>query len=169
MSSRFFLYLGLGLIFLALIFLPAKVRFVVQPDVGETELWHVGPIFTFLIGIWSLPSLLLGAIESSASKKAVLLPLTLILCFVNVVLAGLLWDAASFWHSMLIQWLINYSPFLAPCLIVDVATFLYFTKEVKFTTNLKSPKIRVLSIIVLTAAPLWLAAILLYMWLATVF
>jgi hypothetical protein len=168
MNSRLFLYLGLGLIFLALIFLPAQVRLVVQPEVGETELWHLGPIFTLLIGIWSLPSLLLGTIESSTSKKAVLLPLTLMLCFVNVVLARLLWEAASFWRGMLIQWLINYSPFLAPCLIVDVAAFLYFTKEVRFIITLKSPKIRVLSIILLTATPLFLAAILLYMWLVII-
>lgn len=97
-----------------------------------------------------------------------MLSLTLMLCLVNVVLVGLLWDAASFWRSMLIQWLINHSPFLAPCLIVDVAAFLYFTKEVRFTITIKSPKIRVLSIIVLMEIPLLFAAILLYLWLAAI-
>jgi len=147
-SSRLFLYLGLGPIFLALVFLSAQVRIFVQPEVEETELWHIGPIFAILIGVWGLPSLVLGIIESS-SKKAVLLPLALILCIANIVLVSSLWDAVRFWRDMLIQWLFNYTPFLAPCLIADILAFLYFTKEAKFTLRLKNLKIRVLSIIVL--------------------
>lgn len=167
-SSRPFLYLGLGLIFLALIFLPAQVRFVVQPEVGETELWHVGPIFTLLIGVWSFPSLLLGTIESSTSKRQFLLSLALILCLINVVLAGSIWDAVRFWRNMLIQWLINYSPFIAPCLMADVIAFLYFTRRGKFILHLKNPKIRIPSIIVLMAPPLFIATILLHMWLMAI-
>ncbi|MEM3407337.1 MAG: hypothetical protein QW806_08295 [Nitrososphaerota archaeon] len=36
-----------------MIFLPAKVRIIVQPEVKETELWCTGPIFSLLIVAWS--------------------------------------------------------------------------------------------------------------------
>jgi len=43
-SSCFFLYLGFGLIFLALICLPVRVEIITQPEVMETELLYMGPI-----------------------------------------------------------------------------------------------------------------------------
>lgn len=166
MSSHLFLYFGLGLIFLAVIFLPAKVRFVVQPEIGETELWHIGPIFTLLIGVWSLPSLLLGTIEFTTSKRAALPAAALILFLANGILAGLIWDAARFWRSMLIQWLINYSPFIIPCLIADAIAFFYFARTGKFVSIFKNLKVRIPLIIVLMVTPLLLATALLYMWFA---
>lgn len=165
-SSRLFLYLGIGLIFLALICLPAIVRVVVQPEVMETELWHVGPICALLVGAWSLPSLLLGGIDSSTSKKAVLVWLTPILFLTNFFLALLVWDAIRFWRDMLIQWVLNYSPFLTPCVIANVIAFLYFVKNEKLSKALKNPKIRILLMITFTALPLLVIGGVLYMWLA---
>jgi len=167
-STRLFLYLGLGLILLALVCFPAKVRVVSQPGTPETDTMWLGPIFTILIGAWSLPSLLLGVIESSTSKKAVLLGLTPILCLGNIALALSLWDAIRFWRGMLIQWLLVYSPLLVPCAIADVTTFLYFTKEETLAKALKNPITRFLSMIILVAIPLIFATTLLHMWLATI-
>ncbi len=129
----------------------------------------MGPIFTLLIGVWSLLSLFLGTIEFTTSKKAALPAATLILCLVNGILAGLIWNVARFWRNMLIQWLINYSPFIIPCLIADAIAFFYFTRTKKIIPHLKNLKIRILFIIVLMAIPLLLTAILLHMWLATIF
>ena len=164
-----FLYLGFGLIFLALVCLPAKVRVVVQPEIMETELWYMGPIFAILIGAWSLPSLLLGIIESSMSKKRVLLWFTPILCLASIVLALSVWDAIRFWRNILAQWLLSYSPLLTPCIIANVIGLLYLKKKAKLAEALKNPKIRVLSMIVLLVIPLLFATILMRMWLATIF
>jgi len=164
-SPRLFLYLGFGLIFLALTCFPARVRVVVQPEVMETELWHVGPIYALWTGAWSLPGLLLGIIESSISKKAVL-P---ILCLANIVLAGLIWDAVRFWRGMLIQWLITYSPILAPCMIANAIALLYLMKNEKIFKTLENPIIRILLIITFTAVPILIAGGALCMWLRTIF
>jgi hypothetical protein len=64
-SSRLFLQMGIGVILLALACLPAKARVVNRIDL---DIIYMGPILTLLIGAWSLPSLLLGTIESSTSK-----------------------------------------------------------------------------------------------------
>lgn len=165
-NSRLFLYLGFALIFLALVCLPAKVKVVIGP---ETELWHMGPVFAIMIGAWSLPSLLLGIIESSTSKKTVSPSLILILCLVNIVLAGAVWDAIRFWRNILDRWLLSYGPLLAPGIIANTIGLLHFTKNEKIKKALKNPKIRVLSMITLTVFPLLIATIALYMWLATIF
>jgi hypothetical protein len=165
-SPRLFLYFGFGLIFSALFCLPVVVKVVVQPEVGETELWHIGPIFALLIGVWSLPSLFLGIIESTLSKKAILLVLTLILCVVNTILALLVWDALRFWRDMIVRWLLSYSPFISPCIIADATAILFFTKQAKLMSALRNLKIRALLLIVLMCVPLLFAAIALYMWLA---
>lgn len=122
-SSSLFLYLGFGLIFLALICLPVKVRVVVQHEVRETELWHVGPICSLLIGAWSLPTLLLGGINSSIFKKEVLVWLMPILFLTNLFLALLILDAIRFWREISIQWMLDYSPFLTPCIIINIIHF----------------------------------------------
>ncbi len=57
---------------------------VTQPETPETDLLWMGPVYALLIGLWSLPNLLLGALESSMSKRAVLLRLTPILFFANI-------------------------------------------------------------------------------------
>ena len=66
--------------------LPAKVRVFVQPEVGETERYWLGPIFAVWIGAWSLPTLIIGIVESSVSKKAVW-RFSPILLLANIVLA----------------------------------------------------------------------------------
>jgi len=167
-NPRLFLYAGFGLMLLASASLPAKVRVVVQPEVMETELYWLGPIFAIMIGVWSLPTLLLGILESSMSKRAVLWWFSSILLVANIVLALSIWDAIRFWRLIPFQWLQSYSVLLFPCLLADVIGFLYFGKKEKFTEALRNPRIRIPSLCVLTGVPLLIAATLLFMWLATV-
>jgi len=163
-SHRLFLYVGFGLIFLALICLPAKVWIVIGP---ETELLHIGPIFALWAGIWGLPSMLLGIIESFMSRKAVLPWLMLTLCLVNIVLASSVWDAIRFWGGILDRWLISYSPFLIPCVITNIIGILYFVKNEKLTKALKDPKIRIPLLITFVIVSLLIAGGVLYAWLTT--
>lgn len=164
-SPRFFLYLGFGLIFLALICLPVKVKVVVQPEVMETEALYIGPIITLLIGLWSLPILLLGFTESFPSKKVVLPWFALILCFANIILLVSAWNAVTFWRDMLDRWLISYSPFLTPCIVTDIVSFLYFVKSEKFTESLENLKIRIFIGITFMAVPILAVGAVLYSWL----
>jgi hypothetical protein len=164
-NPRFFLCLGFGLILLALICLPTRVKIVVQPEVMETELLYIGPLVALLVGLWGLPNLLLGIIETSTSKGAVSPWLVIILCVVNVVLAGALWDAIRFWRDMLDRWLIAYSPILIPCMATNMIGFLYLVKSEKLTKTLENPKIKIILGIALTIFPFLVAGVLLYMWL----
>jgi len=164
-SSRFFLCLGFGLIFLALICLPAEVKIVVQPEVMETEPLYIGPLVALWVGLWSAPNLLLGVIETSASKRVVSPWLVLILCIVNIVLAGALWDAIRFWRDMPDGWLITYSPVLIPCTATNIIGFLYLAKSEKLARTLEDPKIKTILGIALTIFPSLVAVVLMYMWL----
>jgi len=153
MSPRWFLYLGFLLIFLALICFPAKMWVVTQPETPETDLLWMGPVYALLIGLWGLPNLLLGALESSMSKRAVLLRLTPILFFANIFLAVIMWTQIGYWRGMETQILLNYSPFLIPCLIVNVIGLLYVKMDEKLAKALRNLKVRILLIMIFTAFP----------------
>lgn len=161
-SPRLFLYVGFMLILLGLPFLPARVRVVVQPNMGETEQYWLGPIFAIMIGIWCLPNLILGAIESSMSKKAVWL--ASILFPANVVVALSIWDAARFWHAMLLQWLLSYGLILTPSILANLIGLLYLLRGKKLTQTLKNLRIRIISICFLMIVPLLIAIIFSYIY-----
>lgn len=158
--------MGSVLNFLALLCLPAKIRVVVQPEVMETELWSVGPIFALMIGVWSLPTLLLGVIDSSASRKTVFSSVAAILTLANVFLVILMGDQMRFWRGLELQMLFSYSPFIAPCIVVDVFGAIYLFLREKLVATVKDMRIRVLMTIVLAGIPVVIAGGVLYMWLA---
>nr|MDO8097682.1 hypothetical protein [Candidatus Njordarchaeota archaeon] len=140
------MYAGFGLILLALICLPAKLRVVYGVDV---DIIYVGPVFALLVGVWSFPNLILGIIQSSSimSKKAVLLGFALTLSLANIVLALMVWQYVRFPYT-------DTTPFLLPCMIADVVGLCYFARSEKVVSTLRNPKIRILLVIVLTAFPL---------------
>jgi hypothetical protein len=164
MNSRFFLYVGFALIILALAYLPVKVWIVVQPETPEVDLWHLGPIYALMIGIWSLPSFLLGIMESSTSKKAALLRLSPILCLANIFLILVVVDQIKYWRGMELQMLLNYSPFLAPCVIVNIISLLYVVSSEKLAEALENPIIRVPLMVTFAAIPLGIAGGILSSW-----
>ena len=163
-SPRLFLYLGFLLVLLGLVCLPARVPVLVQPETPETELLQLGPVIAILVGSWSLPCFLLGAVESSLSKKSFLAASMLVLCLANAILALSMWDAVRFWRGMLLQWLFSYAPLLAPCLVADAIGLVYLTEKAKLTETLRSPRVRTLVAIALASVPLVLAGGTIWLW-----
>lgn len=43
-----------------------------------------------------------------------------------------IWDAVRFWHDMLIRWVLNYSPLLAPCATANIIAF--YASSMKWKT-----------------------------------
>ena len=76
-SSRLFLYLGLGLVFLALVTFPTTVMIKVQP--GDIDDVSIGWLFAPIIGAWGLASVSLGITEAFRSRKEALLVFCLFL------------------------------------------------------------------------------------------
>jgi hypothetical protein len=105
------------------------VPVVVQPETPETKLLQLGPVIAVLVGSWGLPSFVLGAVESSLSKKSFLSASMLVLCLGNAILALSVWDAVRFWRGMLIEWLFSYAPLLASCLVTDAIGLVYLTEK----------------------------------------
>lgn len=157
-SSRLFLYLGFGLILLALICLPVRVRYVVQPEVMEYEEAYLGPVFTFLLGFWALASLVLGVMESSRSRRAVLSCLIPILCLVDVVSASALWFQAFTFGSLPASgWIILGLLILLPTILMNVAGLSYVVDGAGLTMALKNPRIRLFFLTLLLVVPSFFA------------
>jgi len=142
-SSRLFFYLGFAVILLALACFPAKARVIYGVDL---DVIYIGPILTLLIGMWSFPSFLLGTIESSTSKKAVLLGFTSTLSIANIALALMIWQYARFPYS-------DITTFLVPCIVTDIIALCHSITGQKISNILKNPRVRVLLIITLAAFP----------------
>lgn len=153
-----FLYLGFGLILLALICLPVRVRCVVQPEVMEYDEWHLGPIFTFLIGFWSLGSLVLGIVESSLSKRVVLSCLIPILTLMNIVSASLLWfQAVAFGSLSPSRWIILGLFLLLPTILTNIVGLFYLIKRAELTKALNNLRTRFFLLILLIMVPSFFA------------
>lgn len=167
-NSHLFVFLGFGLIFLAIICFPAKVWVVTQPQTPEMDLLWMGPIYAILIGLWSFPNLLLGVLESSVSRKAGLWRSIPILCLTNVIMADLIWNPIMY-GGVGLQELLNFSPFLVPCISVNVTWLLYAVKSERLVNALKDLKVRVILIIVFAAFPIFTAGWILYSWFQTIF
>jgi len=150
-GSRLFVYLGFGLVFLALFCLPAKVRVVHGIDV---DVMYIGPIFALLIVAWSFPSFALGVVESFTSKKAVLAGFTPTLSLANIVLASIIWQYVTFSYTDIASLL----PFFVPCVIADIIGLCYFVKGREAANTLKNPKIRMPIVIALVAFPVLVVA-----------
>jgi len=163
-SPRLFLYLGFLLVLLSLVCLPARVPVLVQPETPETELLQLGPVIAILVGSWSLPCFLLGAVESSLSKKSFLAASMLVLCLANAIPALSIWDAVRFWRGMLLQWLFSYGPLLAPCLVADAIGLVYLTEKAKLKETLSTLRARTLVAVALASVPLVLAGGTIWLW-----
>jgi len=157
-SSRLFLYLGVGLVLLALVCLPVKVRYVVQPKVMEYEEWHLGPVFAFLIGFWAVASLVLGVMESSLSKRAVVSCLMPILCLVNTVSVFALWlQAVAFGSLSHSGWIILSLLIVLPTVLMDVAGVSYLVHRAELAKALNNPRIRFFLLALLATVPSFFA------------
>jgi len=125
---------------------------------------QLGPVIAILVGSWSLPCFLLGAVESSLNKKHFLAASMLVLCLANAILALSIWDAVRFWRGMLLQWLFSYAPLLAPCLVADAIGLVYLTEKTRLKETLSTLRVRPLVAIALGSVPVVLAAGRLWLW-----
>jgi hypothetical protein len=149
-------------ILLALVCLPATARVTLGP---ETETWLIGPIITLEVGVWSLPILLLGIIEYSGFRKIFLVWFVLILLLSNFFLVLIIFDQMKYWRGVEIQMLLNYSPFLVPCVIADLIGLLHVVKRKEFVNLMKRFQIRVLLAASLVGVPLFITVETLFFWL----
>ena len=158
-SSRLFLYLGLGLVFLALATFPTNVMIQVQP--GDFDDVSVGWLFAPIIGAWGLTSVTLGITESSLSKKYALL------CFLPVFVLFYIGLGFASWmvmaYGMSWFWRFFFGLLLFPCLIANMVGFLYFTKKEKLADTLKNQRTRILTSLALIAVPLLYTATFLFL------
>jgi hypothetical protein len=161
---RLFLYLGFGLIFLAAMGFPVRMWVVTQPETPEIELLWMGPVYALLIGLWSLPNLLLGVLEPSKSRREAVLRFIPIICVADLFLASIILQQIRYWRGNKLQMLLNYTPFLIPCIITNVFVFIYIAKKEKLTGVLKSPKMRILPAVTLASFPLLVAGYAFYSW-----
>ena len=158
-SPRLFLYLGVGLVFLALATFPTTVMIQVQPVDVETV--GVGWLFAPIIGAWGLASVSLGIIETVLSKKYA------VLCFLPVFVLFYIGLGFASWMVMANGaswfWRFFFGLTLFPCLIANTAGFLYFTKKEKLADALKNQRTRILAFTALIAVPLLYTATFLFL------
>ena len=84
-SFRVFLYLGIGLVVLAVATFPMKIPIQAQP--GDVDYFIIGWLFAPIIGIWGLASIVLGLVQSSMPKRRIESYLLPLLVMVSVGLA----------------------------------------------------------------------------------
>jgi hypothetical protein len=154
-SSRLFLYLGLGLVFLALITFPTNVMIQIQQ--GDFDDVSIGWLFAPIIGAWGLASVTLGITEAFMSRKEALLCLLPVFAFIYIGLGFASWMVTVYGESWF--WRVYFGLLLFPCLIANTAAILYFAKKEKFAHALKNQRTRSLAFIALIAVPLLYTAI----------
>jgi hypothetical protein len=99
-----------------------------------------GPVYALLIGLWSLPNLLLGVLEPSKSRREVMLRFIPIICVANLFLASIILQQIRYWRGNELQMLLSYTPFLIPCIITNVFVFNLYCKERKAYRCFEKPK-----------------------------
>lgn len=154
-SSRLFLYLGLGLVFLALVTFPTRVMIQVQP--GDFDDVGVGWLFAPIIGVWGLASVALGITEAFLSRKKVLLCLLPVFALIYIGLGFASWMVMAYGENWF--WRVYFGLLLFPCLIANTAGILYLTKKEKLAHTLKNQRTRIITFIALIAVPLLYTAI----------
>jgi len=165
MNNRLFLYCGALVILLALICLPATAKVTLDM---EDETWLAGQIIALEVGLWSLPLFLFGVVENSKSKTAFLEWFAAILFLANSFMALIILDQLRFWRGMEFQMLLNYSPFLAPCVVADVFALFHFAAREKLVCFLKNLYVRVFLLFIFVGVPLFIALGTLVLWLLNI-
>ncbi len=157
-SSRSFLFLGIALVGLAFVILPMKIPIQAQP--GDVDYLSIGWLFTPIIGIWGLASIVLGLVQSSLPRRRIEFYLVPILAITTVGLAFGGYMAIAFGSGIIRSagngdpfWWFYFGLVLVPTLIMFGSTvkFLRTKEKVEFLAN---NKLRAITFVALTAAPL---------------
>jgi len=124
----------------------------------EYQEWHIGPVFTVLIGFWALGSLTLGIVEFSFPDKNVSRPLTIILCIMNLFSIGGLWlQATTFGGLSISGWIFLTSFLLVPTILSDIFGVFYLVKRRELIEYLKNMKIRISLLVLILSVPIFFA------------
>ena len=161
-SSRLFLYLGFGLVFLTLVSLPIKIKLNVQtPEFPDYEDFNIGLLWAPVIGSCALASLTLGIAESSASKRKAWLYFLPVFILIYI---GLAFAVSILYYPVNREnwsWWTYLGLLLIPTIIAHAGALLHFTNKEKLTKVLQNPKIRIPTFAILVAVPLLFAGALL--------
>jgi len=143
--SRLFLYTGFTLIILAFVAFPTGVWLQTQP--GDYDYSGIGWLFSPIIGIWGLASIVLGIVQSSMPKLKTLqymIPI-IVLIIVGLLFAGWLAIMDNSALALIISnpfWWIYFSLFLIPCLIIGIIAFLFLKNKEKLDSVLARKRLR---------------------------
>lgn len=158
-SSRLFLYLGVGLVFLTLFSLTIKIQVNVQtPEFPDYEDFNVGLLWAPVIGSYGLAALALGIAESSTSKWLYFLP---VFVFIYV---GLAFSVSMLFYPVNRgnwSWWVYLGLILIPNIVAHAVVLLHFTNKEKLSKALENPKIRIPIFVILLAVPLLFAGLML--------
>ena len=157
-SSRMFLYLGIGLVVIALATFPLKIP--IQAQQGDVDYFGIGWLFAPIIGIWGFASIALGLVHSSSPKRTIESYLLPVLALVTVGLAYAIF-MVIFFGSGIISSAGRGEPFWwLYFLMVLVPGLLIYSLAIKFLRSkgpidlLGSQKVRVTTFVTLAAVPL---------------
>ena len=157
-SFRVFLYLGIGLVVLAVATFPMKIPIQAQP--GDVDYFIIGWLFAPIIGIWGLASIVLGLVQSSMPKRRIESYLLPLLVMVSVGLAYAAYLVIVFGTGVIRSvgkgepffWL-YFSLVLAPSLLIYSLTA-KFLKSDERRDILSNKRVRAVAFVVLAAVPL---------------
>ncbi len=170
-SSRLFFLLGLGLVILAFGTFPMRTAILDHAVAGGVEYFRVGWLFTPVILVWGLVSLILGLVQSCSRKAETLL--LIIDAFVLVMLAfGLSFAVimAAFYGSVIAStlaepfWWLYLTLTLVPCGLVLAFSAMFYRKREKMDLMLSKWKVKAASFAAVSSVPLvYFAGLLFYL------
>lgn len=157
-SSRMFLYLGIGLVVLAVATFLMKIPIQAQP--GDVDYFGIGWLFAPIIGIWGFASIVLGLVHSSSPKRTIESYLLPVLALVTVGLAYATYMVIFFGSGIIRSagrgepfWWLYFLMVLVPSLLIYALAIKFLRSEGPIDL-LASQKVRVATFVTLAAVPL---------------
>lgn len=158
-SSHLFFYVGIALVLLSLVFLPAKIKVGGTPEQVDVDYYSVGWFFAFTIGSYGLASLVLGVIEVSISKKK---NLTIFESIFLVSFFGLLiyiWTGFIALSALYVGFnglggLLTFMVYLVPSIVVTLALFIGVANKKYLVRVLDKKSVKIVVSIIMIAFPL---------------
>lgn len=120
-NNSLFLFIGLALIFVAVIVFPIRANVEVEP--GDVDDIGIGWLFSPIIGVWGLNSLAIGILASSLSRTKTVLSILPVFLLIYTGLAFTIWMVLV--YGSVIFWWAYFSLFLIPSLAVSIVSILY--------------------------------------------
>jgi len=157
-SSRMFLYLGIGLVVLAVATFPMKIP--IQAQAGDVDYFGIGWLFAPIIGVWGFASLVLGLVHSFSPKRTIESYLLPLLVVVTVGLAYATYMVVFFGSGIIHSagrgepfWWLYFLMVLVPSLLI-YASAVKFLRSKEPINLLANQKVRVATFVTLATVPL---------------